>query len=293
MSTFTLTFFEAKIGELHTTSVDVKTTGSPVNMSMGGASFILQPSDKWTRVNVTLPASSEGANRTQGFYIMDLPVGQKLFFRNYKVEKGTKATVWTPSSEDQVTDWSKTDVNSFAFLKNKPTTFTTLGLTDNAGNATQPVYFSGGKPVAATAYSSASVNYATSAGTATNATNATNTTNINTLVDNSSNAARFILFSDAATGNQRAKTNTGLKYNPSSNTITATLAGNASSATNADTLDGYHASSLLKDITANYGATITSANNYPTDLLSGIHRTHVSNVEYASILTGYDYDGKY
>ena len=105
----------------------------------------------------------------------------------------------------------------------------------NAGSATQPVYFSGGKPVAATAYASASVNYATSAGTATDATNATNTTNINTLADNSTNAARFILFSDAATGNQRAKTDTGLKYNPSSNTITATLAGNASSATKLQT----------------------------------------------------------
>ena len=69
------------------------------------------------------------------------------------------------------------------------------------------------------------------AANATNATNATNTTNINTLADNSTNASRFILFSDAATGNQRAKTDTGLKYNPSSNTITATLAGNASSAT--------------------------------------------------------------
>jgi hypothetical protein len=62
---------------------------------------------------------------------------------------------------------------------------------------------------------------------------------------------------------------------------------------NADLLDGYHASSLLKDITTNYRTTITSANDYPTDLLSGIHRVHISNVEYASILTGYDYDGKY
>lgn len=71
--------------------------------------------------------------------------------------------------------------------------------------------------------------------TATTATTATNATNINTLADNSSNAARFILFSDAAAGNQRAKTDTGLKYNPSSNTITATLAGNATSASSATT----------------------------------------------------------
>lgn len=111
------------------------------------------------------------------------------------------------------------------FADSADTASTATALTTNAGSATQPVYFSGGKPVAATAYASASVNYATSAGTA---TNATNTTNINTLADNSTNAARFILFSDAATGNQRAKTDTGLKYNPSTNTITATLAGEAS-----------------------------------------------------------------
>ena len=39
-------------------------------------------------------------------------------------------------------------------------------LGSNAGSATQPVYFSGGKPVACTAYSGASVNYATSSGNA-------------------------------------------------------------------------------------------------------------------------------
>ena len=42
------------------------------------------------------------------------------------------------------------------------TTATKLGT--DAGGSTTPVYFSGGKPVACTAYSSASVNYATSAG---------------------------------------------------------------------------------------------------------------------------------
>lgn len=64
--------------------------------------------------------------------------------------KGNKATNWAPAPEDQVSDWNTTDATSFSFIKNKPTTFTTLGLTDNAGSATQPVYFSGGKPVATT-----------------------------------------------------------------------------------------------------------------------------------------------
>ena len=122
-------------------------------------------------------------------------------------------------------------ITAKTFSGNATTATTASKLGTNAGSGDQPVYFSNGVPVAATAYANASVNYATSAGTATSATDATNTTNINTLADNSSNAARFILFSNAATGNQRVKTDSGLKYNPSSNTITATLAGNASSAT--------------------------------------------------------------
>ncbi len=50
---------------------------------------------------------------------------------------------------------------------------TATALTSNAGSAAQPVYFSGGKPVACTAYASASVNYANSAGTAATAAKAT------------------------------------------------------------------------------------------------------------------------
>ena len=72
-------------------------------------------------------------------------------YKEVMVAKGNKATDWTPAPEDQVSDWSETNVNSFAFLKNKPTTFATLGLTDNAGSAIQPVYFSGGKPSASNA----------------------------------------------------------------------------------------------------------------------------------------------
>lgn len=50
---------------------------------------------------------------------------------------------------------------------------TATALTSNAGSAAQPVYFSGGKPVACAAYASASVNYANSAGTAATAAKAT------------------------------------------------------------------------------------------------------------------------
>ncbi|WP_286847093.1 hypothetical protein [Proteiniphilum sp. UBA5463] len=51
-----------------------------------------------------------------------------------KVEKGTKPTDWTPALEDQVPDWSTTDVNSFSFIKNKPTLLSQF--TDNIGVAT-------------------------------------------------------------------------------------------------------------------------------------------------------------
>ena len=49
---------------------------------------------------------------------------------DFKVEKGNKATDWTPAPEDQVTDWNETDVNSFAFLKNKPTTLSGYSITE-------------------------------------------------------------------------------------------------------------------------------------------------------------------
>ena len=51
-----------------------------------------------------------------------------------KLEKGNKATDWTPAPEDQVSDWSETDVNSFAFIKNKPTLLSQF--TDNIGVGT-------------------------------------------------------------------------------------------------------------------------------------------------------------
>lgn len=56
---------------------------------------------------------------------------------------------------------------SSATTANSATTATTATqLSSSAGGATTPVYFSGGKPVACTPYASASVNYATSSGTA-------------------------------------------------------------------------------------------------------------------------------
>jgi hypothetical protein len=59
---------------------------------------------------------------------------------------------------------------------------------------------------------------------------------VTTSADNSTNASRYVLFADAVSGSQAPKTDTGLTYNPSTNTLTASafvgaLTGNASSAT--------------------------------------------------------------
>lgn len=63
---------------------------------------------------------------------------------------------------------------------------------------------------------------AATATTATNATSATNTTNINVASD-SGNADHFVIFTDSGTGNNRPKSDAGLKYNPSTNKLTTTV----------------------------------------------------------------------
>ena len=91
-----------------------------------------------------------------------------------------------------------------------------------------------------------------SAGTITASLNGTalNSTNINVAADNSTNATHYITFTGSATGNQKPNSDTGLTYNPSTNTITATnFAGNATTATNATnagTVDGLNASDFIR-----------------------------------------------
>ena len=64
--------------------------------------------------------------------VLNLPDGD-YSFSNVKLEKGNKATDWSPAPEDQVSDWNTTDVNSFSFIKNKPTQLSQF--TDNIGVA--------------------------------------------------------------------------------------------------------------------------------------------------------------
>ena len=67
----------------------------------------------------------------------------------------------------------------------------------------------------------------------------------------------------------------------------------ATSSGNSDKLDNLDSSDFLRYCSTNYGSTINNANNIATNLTAGIHKIHISNVEYSSILTGYDFNGSY
>ena len=93
-------------------------------------------------------------------------------------------------------------------------------------------------------------------GSAASATTATNATNVATTATNS-NASYYPLFaSSASSGNQAAQVNSGLSYNPSTGTLTATsfsgsFSGNATTATSATSFTG----SLSGDVTGTQSAT--------------------------------------
>src|SRR5690554_1717782 len=48
-------------------------------------------------------------------------VNNSVEFKEFKLEKGTIPTDWTPAPEDHVSDWNETDNTKFSFIKNKPT----------------------------------------------------------------------------------------------------------------------------------------------------------------------------
>ena len=79
-----------------------------------------------------------------------------------------------------------------------------------------------------------------------NADTATNATNINVASDTFTNADHFVIFTGAATGNQRPNSDSTLKYNPNQNKLTSTnfvgdltgdVTGNADTATTATNFD--------------------------------------------------------
>ena len=88
-----------------------------------------------------------------------------------------------------------------------------------------------------------------------NADSATNASLISPFEIATANVFRNVWFSDSDTSN-KACYNPNIQYNPASNvlkvgTVQGNLAGNAATATNADKLDGYHASDLLRTLGGN------------------------------------------
>ena len=75
------------------------------------------------------------------------------------------------------------------------------------------------------------------------------------------------------------------------NTEKSLVVGYATKAGDADKLDNIDSTGFLRYISHNAEWSTTA--NMPTNLTAGMHKIHVSGVEYSSVLTGYDYNGSY
>lgn len=89
--------------------------------------------------------------------------------------------------------------------------------------------------------------------------------------------------------NVYATTFTGALSGKATSAGTADSATYATSAGDAATLDGIDSTGFLRDMTQN--SVWSSVDAIPFNLTPGIHRIHISGVEYSSILAGNDYTG--
>ena len=113
----------------------VTTLSSPTVSGLGLKNSAID--GKWVRA--TYKFTFNASNAVPAWYIFGLYMSNSQVGRTvrYKVREvmvvfgNIIPKSWSPAPEDQVTDWNVTDVNSFAFLKNKPTK-----LTDFANNNT-------------------------------------------------------------------------------------------------------------------------------------------------------------
>lgn len=96
-SVFSEAFFP--VPEVYSQSVEVMSeVAMPVRLGGAGADTLIQPNE-WTKISGTF---SHGT-RLVGITVPnnpDVPDGTKLYIRNWKLERGTKATDWTPAPED-------------------------------------------------------------------------------------------------------------------------------------------------------------------------------------------------
>ena len=115
---------------------------------------------------------------------------------------------------------------------------------------------------------------ATTATSATSATTATTATNVTSTANNSTNETVYVTFVDGQTGSQGIETDTGLTYNPSTNTLTTTVfSGTASSAEYADVAERFQADAIYTPgtVVALGGAEeITRVNEELSDQVFGV-----------------------
>ena len=129
--------------DLITVSMEVKSPNSttPPSLYLKGdynyIGFEGNLSDNFSKVSFTTTWQEAGYTN---FHLGFSGLSGTYIFKNIKLEKGNKATDWTPAPEDQVSDWSTTDVTSFSYIKNKPTTLSGYGITDAVTtNTTQTI----------------------------------------------------------------------------------------------------------------------------------------------------------
>ena len=114
-----------------------------------------------------------------------------------------------------------------------------------------------------------------------NASSATYASAVTLTADNATNATRYPLFVDAATGNKSPRTDTGFTYNPSTGALTTStfigaLSGNATSATSATrltTINTYDANEIIGGAAFNY-----SSASYWVNAPSGMSYGLIGNI---------------
>ena len=119
---------------------------------------------------------------------------------------------------------------------------------------------------------------------------ATNATNVNLRTRNGTDATHFVTFGTSGSGNQRLNTDTGLTYNPSSNTLTAsTFSGNLSG--NAAT-----ASHWISPITLTLSGDVTGSGTFngQTDITFSVtvnNDSHTHDTRYVRLTTNQTISG--
>lgn len=92
-----------------------------VNASNVGNLIVVTPEspDEFTRHSVTFKVLTEGNVTIRG-YVPNIPVGSVIEIDWFKLETGYVGSDWTPTLEEQKSDWNETDSTKFSFIKNKP-----------------------------------------------------------------------------------------------------------------------------------------------------------------------------